>query len=85
MSKVCQLTGKRRSIGNKISHSNRKTKRTFAPNLIMKTILEPSTGIKIRVKMSTRAQRTLLKNPSKFKVELAKIAKKKLKKMAIKK
>lgn len=33
MSKVCQITGKHVITGNKVSHSNRKTRRTFAPNL----------------------------------------------------
>jgi len=33
MSKVCQITGKKVITGHKVSHSNIKTKRTFAPNL----------------------------------------------------
>jgi large subunit ribosomal protein L28 len=33
MSKVCQITGKHVITGNSVSHSNIKTKRTFAPNL----------------------------------------------------
>jgi large subunit ribosomal protein L28 len=33
MSKVCQITGKHVTTGNQVSHSNIKTKRTFAPNL----------------------------------------------------
>lgn len=33
MSKVCQITGKHVITGHKVSHSNVKTKRTFAPNL----------------------------------------------------
>lgn len=33
MSRVCQVTGKRPVTGNKISHSNIKTKRRFLPNL----------------------------------------------------
>ncbi|MBX2980372.1 MAG: 50S ribosomal protein L28 [Flavobacteriales bacterium] len=33
MSKICQITGKHVITGNKVSHSNRKTRRTFAPNL----------------------------------------------------
>ena len=33
MSKVCQVTGKRPVSGNNVSHSNRKTKRRFLPNL----------------------------------------------------
>lgn len=33
MSRVCQITGKKRITGNNVSHSNRKTKRQFLPNL----------------------------------------------------
>ena len=33
MSKVCQVTGKRRIVGNNVSHANNKTKRLFNPNL----------------------------------------------------
>lgn len=33
MSRVCQVTGKRPITGNKVSHSNIKTKRRFLPNL----------------------------------------------------
>lgn len=33
MSRVCQVTGKRPMAGNNVSHSNRKTKRRFLPNL----------------------------------------------------
>ena len=33
MSRVCQLTGKRTSVGNNVSHSVRRTKRRFYPNL----------------------------------------------------
>ena len=36
MSKVCQITGRRVQGGNNVSHSKRRTKRTFAPNLRMK-------------------------------------------------
>lgn len=33
MSRVCQVTGKRPMVGNKVSHANNKTKRRFLPNL----------------------------------------------------
>jgi large subunit ribosomal protein L28 len=33
MSKVCQVTGKRPVSGNNVSHSHRKTRRRFLPNL----------------------------------------------------
>ena len=33
MARVCQITGKKRMIGNNVSHSKRRTKREFAVNL----------------------------------------------------
>ena len=33
MAKTCQITGKKRMIGNNVSHSKRRTKREFALNL----------------------------------------------------
>lgn len=33
MARVCQVTGKKRMVGNNVSHSKRRTKREFAPNL----------------------------------------------------
>jgi large subunit ribosomal protein L28 len=36
MSKVCQVTGKRAIVGNNVSHSKRRTKRKFLPNLFNK-------------------------------------------------
>lgn len=36
MSKICQITGKRAMVGNNVSHSKRRTKRTFDVNLFRK-------------------------------------------------
>ncbi len=33
MSRVCSICGKGQTAGNNVSHSNRKTKRTFAANV----------------------------------------------------
>ncbi len=77
MSKVCQLTGVRPTTGHNVSHSNRKTLRRYNPNLVTKKIVDPVTKKTIKVKMTVRAQRTLLKNPAKFRKELAKIVEKK--------
>ena len=61
MSKVCQLTGKRPLTGNNVSHSNRKTKRRFLPNLQKKRFFIPETGEWIVLKVSTSALRTINK------------------------
>lgn len=51
----------------------RATKRRFMPNVSKKTIIDPLTGEKIKIRISTSAQRTLMKNPAKFKSELKKL------------
>jgi large subunit ribosomal protein L28 len=76
MAKVCQLSGKRPATGNNRSHSLRATKRRFLPNISKKTIIDPVTGKKIKIKISAKAQKTLMKNPSKYKAELKRLVKK---------
>ena len=34
MSKICQITGKKAMVGNNVSHSKRRTKRTFDVTLV---------------------------------------------------
>jgi large subunit ribosomal protein L28 len=61
MSKVCQLSGKRPIVGNKVSHSNVKTKRRFLPNLQKKKFYIPETDQWVTLKISTHALRTINK------------------------
>ncbi|HOY18736.1 MAG TPA: 50S ribosomal protein L28 [Haliscomenobacter sp.] len=61
MSKVCQLTGKRPIVGNNVSHSNRKTKRRFLPNLQKKRFFIPETDQWVTLKLSTSAMRNISK------------------------
>jgi large subunit ribosomal protein L28 len=61
MSRVCQLTGKKVMVGNNVSHSNRKTKRKFYPNLITKKFYLPEEDKYITLKISTSALRTINK------------------------
>ncbi|MCE2743749.1 MAG: 50S ribosomal protein L28 [Fluviicola sp.] len=61
MSRVCQLTGKSVMVGNNVSHSNRKTKRKFFPNLITKKFFIPENEEFITLKISTSALRTINK------------------------
>mgnify|MGYP003768074837 FL=1 len=62
MARICQLTGKKRMIGHHVSHSNIKTKRTFAPNLQTKKFFIPEDKRWITLKISTSALRTIDKN-----------------------
>ena len=61
MSKVCQLTGKRPITGNNVSHSNRKTKRRFLPNLQKKRFYIPETNKWVTLKVSSKARRNINK------------------------
>ncbi|MBL7786631.1 MAG: 50S ribosomal protein L28 [Chitinophagales bacterium] len=61
MSRICDLTGKRPITGNKVSHSNRKTKRWFYPNLQTKKFYVPEEDMWITLKVSTSAIRTINK------------------------
>ena len=61
MSKVCDLTGKGPISGNKVSKSNRKTKRRFYPNLIKKRFFLADTNEWITLKISTSALKTINK------------------------
>jgi len=48
-------------VGNNVSHSNRKTKRRFYPNLVTKKFFIPETGEWITLKVSTSALKTINK------------------------
>jgi large subunit ribosomal protein L28 len=61
MSKVCQLTGKRPITGNNVSHSNRKTKRRFVPNMQKKRFFLQEEGRWITMTVSTSAIRNINK------------------------
>lgn len=61
MSRVCQLTGKSVMVGNNVSHSNRKTKRKFYPNLISKKFFLPEEERFVTLKISTSALRNINK------------------------
>ncbi len=51
MANVCQITGKSMVVGNNVSHSKRRTKRRFYPNLFNKKfyLAEEDRWIKLRV------------------------------------
>ena len=55
----CQLTGKRRLVGNNVSHAKNRTKMVQKPNIQSKRIWVPEEAKFVRVKLSTRALRTV--------------------------
>lgn len=59
MAQVCELTGKRPAYGNKVSHSNIKTRTRWMPNLRSKKYLIPELQQTISLLLSSRAIRTI--------------------------
>ncbi len=62
MARVCQVTGKKPMTGNKVSHSNIKTKRRFLPNLQTKRYFIAEEDKWVTLKLSSEAIRTINKN-----------------------
>jgi large subunit ribosomal protein L28 len=59
MSRVCELTGKGRQVGNNVSHANNKTKRTFLPNLQNVTLISDTLGESVKLRVSTHGLRSV--------------------------
>jgi large subunit ribosomal protein L28 len=59
MSRRCELTGKGPLVGNKVSHSNRKTKRRFLPNLCNVTLASEVLGRAVRFRISANALKSV--------------------------
>jgi large subunit ribosomal protein L28 len=62
MSRVCQITGKKVLVGNNVSHSKRRTKRKFLPNLFKKKFYLPEEDRWISLTVSANGIRTINKN-----------------------
>ncbi len=59
MSRVCEVTGKKGLIGNRVSHSNRKKKVKLLPNLRTKNFFIPEENRWIRLRISAQGLRTI--------------------------
>ncbi len=59
MSRRCELTGKAVLTGNLVSHSNRKTKRRFLPNLCNVTLQSDTLGRSVRLRITAHALRSV--------------------------
>ncbi len=59
MARKCKLTGKGPLVGNNVSHAHNKTKMRQLPNIQKKAIYGPELGRSVKIKMSTRAMRTV--------------------------
>ena len=59
MARVCEISGKRPQVGNKVSHANNKTKRRFYPNLQKKRFFIPEENKWVTMKVSTKVIKTI--------------------------
>ncbi|QSX79270.1 50S ribosomal protein L28 [Agrilutibacter solisilvae] len=62
MSRVCQVTGKRTTAGNNVSHAMNKTRRRFLPNLHERRFWVASENRWVKLRLSTAGLRTIDKN-----------------------
>ena len=62
MAKFCQVTGRKRMVGNNVSHSKRRTKRIFALNLKTKKFWSEAEQRFVTLKVSCKGMRTIEKN-----------------------
>lgn len=61
MSRICELTGKHPGSGNKVSHSQRKTRRRWLPNLVEQRFWLESEKRWVKLRVSCRALKTIKK------------------------
>lgn len=62
MSRVCQVTGKKPSTGNNVSHANNKTRRRFLPNLHNHRFWLESEKRYVKLRVSTKGLRIIDKH-----------------------
>jgi large subunit ribosomal protein L28 len=61
MSKICQVTGRKPSFGTTISHSHRKTRRRWDPNIQKQRFWVPSENRWITLRVSAKGIKTINK------------------------
>lgn len=61
MSRVCEITGKRPAVGNRVSHANNKKRRRFLPNLHTQRFWLETEKRWVSLRVSTRGMRTIEK------------------------
>jgi len=62
MARVCEVTGKKPVVGNRVSHANNKTKRRFLPNLQRRRFWVESENRWVNLRLTNAALRTIDKN-----------------------
>lgn len=59
MSRQCELSGVKPMAGNNVSHSQRKTKRRFEPNLVQVSLMSEGLQRTVRLRIAARTLRTI--------------------------
>ena len=59
MSRRCELTGKAVQTGHLVSHSNRKTKTRFLPNLCAVSLISDTLGRSVRLRIAAASLRSV--------------------------
>ncbi|GAA4851174.1 50S ribosomal protein L28 [Saccharopolyspora rosea] len=59
MSVRCQVTGRKPGYGNQVSHSNKRTRRRWLPNVQRRRYWLPSEGRYVRLRVSTKGMKTI--------------------------
>lgn len=72
MSRICQITGKKVMVGNNVSHSKRRTKRRFYPNLMNKKFYFEEEDRWVNLKVTASGIRTINKKGLKVALKEAK-------------
>ncbi len=72
MSRVCQITGKKLIVGNNVSHSKKRTKRVFRPNLFDKKFYLPEEDRWLNLKVSAKGIKIINKKGLKNALEQSK-------------
>jgi large subunit ribosomal protein L28 len=72
MSRICQITGKKVMVGNNVSHSKRRTKRRFYPNLMNKKFYLEEEDRWVTLKVSASGIRNITKKGLKVALKEAK-------------
>ena len=61
MSRVCQVTKKRPTVGNRVSHANNRKRRRFLPNLHVQRFWLEGEKRWVKLRLTTNALRTVEK------------------------
>ena len=59
MARKCTLTKRQKQYGHRVSHANNKTKHQFGVNLQARKYFVPELGKSVKLKLTTRAIRTI--------------------------